>query len=387
MKLYLGRSRFLYLLTGLVWVSLSACDLAINKKNLPTLPKVNPPGGSTVLPLGAAVPGVTFSGSLAGKTMYRLPSPVNSNNCWTDSVFWNGSELFYGVSAINWTNLDQGSLVYNLGSGNSALDCMPPAGFAPQAAPGHTGNFNIYRSQVSAGGWTQTLLPINTGEITSLSAPKFSGNTMVFTKYEKASSYANIYLVQRTGDNTYATPTAFPLNSVNCNDDNPTIHSNATQIVFESNRNDASASSCGANQKLWLTSFSGGSWSSPVPLTGAPANATKSVTQPWLDSSLTTLYWTGTGADCSGGVTTCIMKASGSGTNWSNTAAQIITPTPVGLSWAGGGMLGLVGQYTEAGGYGFLACGIVLDIDPTGSTSGLIFGRFQINIEICAIPL
>jgi hypothetical protein len=38
----------------------------------------------------------------------------------------------------------------------------------------------------------------------------------------------------------------------------------------------------------------------------------------------------------------------------------------VGSAWDGGGVLGLVGQYTEANGYAFVACGIVADIDTTG---------------------
>jgi hypothetical protein len=66
---------------------------------------------------------------------------------------------------------------------------------------------------------------------------------------------------------------------------------------------------------------------------------------------------------------------------------QIITPTAVGTGWSGGGMLGIVGQYTEANGYAFVACGIVADVDPTFGTQSLIFGRFAINIQTCIIPL
>lgn len=344
-------------------------------------PAPSPTPTGLTIPYGAAVPGVTFGGALAGKTMYLLPNTVNFSNCWMDSVAWTGSELFFGISSLNWTQLDNGHTVYE-------PSCNPNPAFDAQVAPGTTGNFNLYRAEVQGSNWVLSSLPLNVGQTVSVAAGKLSGNTFVYVKYEKtASAYGNIYLSQRTGDNTYTSGVAFSQNSANCNEDNPFLYANGTQMIFESSRANPTATSCGTTQKLWSSSYDGTSWSTPVALTGTPAGMTNSVEQPWEDSTQTNLYWTGSSTDCGGTYPTCVMTAAGSGTSWPGAATAIIKPTGVGTGWYGGGMLGFVGQYTESNGYAFVTCGIVDDVDPTGGTSGLIFGRFQINFNLCVIPL
>jgi hypothetical protein len=329
------------------------------------------------LPLGAPVSGVTLAGPLASKTMYLLPASVNPSHCWMDSVAWTGTELFYGISSINWTSLTQlSAIVYDPA-------CLPQPGFA---SPG-TGTFNIYRAVVRGGSWVLSNLPVNDGQTVSVAAPKISSNTLAYVKYEKTSAAGNIYLATRTGDNSYSSSVAFSGNSANCDDGNPDIFGSGTQMIFESSRADQAATSCSATLKgLWISQYDGASWSPPVAIAGAPAHETAGAFQPWVDANQANLYWTATGAtDCAGSVTTCVKTAAYSGGTPSTTATQIITPTAV-ASWSNG-VVGYVGQYTSANGYSFVTCGIVADIDPTGSTTGLIFGRYKINFNICAIPL
>ena len=243
------------------------------------------------LPLGAAVSGVTLAGPLAGKTMYLLPPSVSPSHCWNDSVEWTGTELFYAISSINWTTLDVSATI--------AYDpaCSPQPGFASPA----TGTFNIYRAVVSGGSWVLSNLPVNDGQTASVAAPKISGSTLAYVKYEKSAAAGNIYLAIRNGDNSYSSSIAFPRNSTSCNDDNPDVFANGTQMIFESSRSDPAASSCGALQKLWSSQFDGTTWSTPVALTGAPANETAGAFQPWVDANQSNLYWTANGAtDCAG---------------------------------------------------------------------------------------
>jgi hypothetical protein len=350
-------------------------------------------------PLGTAMAGATLSGPLAGKQLYLIGAPVNPSGCWVDSEFWSGSELFFGITSLDYTSVNDGSLVYN-GS------CSPSPPFDPQSGPGVTGNFNIYRAEVVGSAWVLTILPINAGQTTSLAAPKLSGSLMVFVKYEKASGYGNIYLSTRTGDNTYTAPIAFSQNSATCDDDNPALSNSGNQIIFTSTRNIGNGSSCSPtnNKTFWSSTFSGGVWSTPVSITGAPAAATNAVDQAWVDSTGTNLYWTGVGTDCTSLSETCIITAGGGGTNWPNSPTQIASGMPV-LSWptTGGTFVSLIGQFTEGNGYAFTACGITYYVGSS-VTSGLTtlnsqsvfaganspsppYYYYHTDIKACVIPL
>jgi len=115
---------------------------------------------------------------------------------------------------------------------------------------------------------------------------------MAAVVYEKTNSYGNIYLVNRTANNSWGLPVAFNQNSTSCNDDNPMIDANGTKIIFESSRSAAAVgSSCLAHQKLWSSSLVSGTWTTPVALTGGPTLGA-AATQPWLDETTGKLYWT-----------------------------------------------------------------------------------------------
>lgn len=337
----------------------------------------NTPGAgsaSVVLPLGAPVSGVTLSGPLAGKTMYLLPSSVNPAKCWKDSAAWNGSELLYGLSSISWTKLFATNAAYV-----ADPQCTLPGN--------HLGiDFNVYSAKPVGGSWTLQNLAFNSGAH-PFAAAKISGNLLAFVSFEKApSSWGNIYLVNRTGANSWGPVTLFPQSSASCNDDNPVLLANGTKIIFESNRADSAATSCIANhQQLWISTFSSGAWSAPVPLVGAPALQPQSY-HPWVDENSGILYWTADSASCGGGVINCVMQAAPQGADWSNTAQKIITPTPLTAGVANGKVV-MVGQFTQANGYAIAACAIATETDPTGSTPTLFANRWTIVVNICAIPL
>ncbi len=246
---------------------------------------------------------------------------MNPQGCWIDSQYWTGSELFFGVSSIDWTALNNGSLTYN-GS------CAPTPSFVTQNSPGITGNFNIYRGIITGSAWTLTNLNLNGSQTVSLAALKMASSTPItaFVKYEKSSGNGNIYLTQRTADNSFSVPSSFVQNSTSCNDDNPMFDSSGSQLIFTSSRNVSNGSTCSsANLKsFWSSTFSG-SWQTPVAVILAP-NATSSVDHAWLDVRDSTLYWTASGIDCSGPVTTCIRSAAGTATTFTTSPAQIATP-------------------------------------------------------------
>jgi hypothetical protein len=354
---------------------------------------------SNVMPLGAALAGATLAGPLAGKQLYLLAAPVNPSECWVDSEYWSGSELFFAISSVDYTALTNGSYTYN-----SA--CNPVPGFSPQSSPGVTGNFNIYRALVTGSQWVLTNLPLNVAQITALGAPKLNGNQMVFVKYEKASGNGNIYLTTRTGDNTYTTPVAFSQNSANCNDDNPTLFNSGNQMIFTSSRTIANGSTCSGTAKktFWSSTYNGTSWSTPVAITGAPAGATDSVDQAWVDGTNSTLYWTAGGDDCTGSPEICVKMTTGSGTNWPGTPVQIATPVSV-TAWplTGQPFVSLIGQFTISNGYAFTACGVTTYVGSSAS-SGLTtlngvsvsgganspsppYYYYHTDIKACVIPL
>ncbi len=330
------------------------------------------------IPLGTPVAGVTLSGPLAGKTMYLLPLPVNPVSCWKDSVEWTGTELLYGISAIGYTQLVALTPSYAADPG-----CSLPSG--------HVGApvFNVYSAVPANGTWQLTDLAFNTGAH-PFSSPKVSGSTVVYSSYEKTSSLlSNLYLIQRTGANSWGTPVAFSRNGAITNDDNADIFANGTKMIFESNRLDPLAVSSAANhQQLWTSTFVSGAWTVPAPLVGAPALGAQSF-QPWVDETTGNLYWTGDSAACGGGVMNCVQMAVPSGQNWSNAAQTIIAPSPL-VAGATSGKVVLVGQYTQAKDahgklYAFAVCGVATE-GGNGTAANLYLGRWSIYINVCVIP-
>jgi len=355
---------------------------------------------SSTFPVGPELSGATLAGPLAGKHLYLVPGAVNPTGCWVDSEYWSGSELFFGITSFDYTSLTNSTLTQN-------SSCEPTPGFDPQNSPGVTGNFNIYRAVVQGGSWVLTNLPLNLNEITSLAAPKFDGDHMVFAKYEKSNGQANIYFSTRTGDNSYTTPVAFTWNSSTCNDDNPTIFNSGNQVIWTSTRTVADGSACSGTdlKTFWSSTFSGGAWGTPVPITGTPASATSTVDQAWVDTAETTMYWTAASADCTGSPEICIMMAGGSGTNWSTNPTQIATPLNI-LQWPTSStdpFVSLIGQFTMSNGYAFAACGVTYYVGSSntgglttlngvavnaGATSpGPPYYYYHTDIHACMIPL
>ena len=52
------------------------------------------------VPLGDEALGITLNGHLAGRTVYFLDASFNLPDCWLDSVYWTGRDLYYAISSI-----------------------------------------------------------------------------------------------------------------------------------------------------------------------------------------------------------------------------------------------------------------------------------------------
>jgi hypothetical protein len=240
----------------------------------------------------------------------------------------------------------------------------------------------------------------------ALAAPKLLGDQMVFVKYEKTNSNGNIYLSQRTGDNTYSNPVAFSQNSAACNDDNPTLFNSGNQMIFTSTRTVGNGTSCSGTSKktFWSSTYNGSTWSTPVPVAGTPASATGDVDQAWVDATNSTIYWTASGADCTGTPEICIMMATGSNANWTTSPQQIATPLSV-TSWplTTQPFVSLIGQFTIQNSHAFAACGVTTYVGSS-ATAGLTtlnsqsvsqganspsppYYYYHTGIQACVIPL
>lgn len=331
-------------------------------------------------PLGQAVSGVTLAGELAGKTMYLLPVQINLTHCWKDSVYWDGTQLLLGLSALSYTGILATSPSY-------AAD---PGCTVPSSHQGVNTNFNVYSAVASGGVWSLTNLGVNSSTY-ALAAPKLSGTTLVAVDYTISAPKTQggyIYFATQTGTNSWSGPTAFAQNATTCTDDNPAFYSAGSKLIFESNRQTgAVGASCntGNHQKLWTSTLSAGVWSTPTSVTGAPSTLGAQALQPWVNDVDGTLYWTGDSSACGGSVMNCVLSAPSSGAGWSNAATQILTPTP--LTSGADGKVVLVGQFTKANGFAVMACGLATDTDPTASTPSLIGSRWTIVIGVCAVPL
>jgi hypothetical protein len=336
-----------------------------------------PAATAALFSYGDAIQGATLSGPLAGKAFYLLGGGVNHSNCWQDSEYWDGTTLWFALTSTSWTKLAAQSI--------KAAD---PGCALPTEQNG--GGFNIYSAVPSAGTWTITHPSFNsfTNGTLDLAAPKLSGSLLAAVIYEKTNAKGNIYFVTKTGADSWTAPVAFSQNTTACNDDNPVVFANGSKMIFESDRLTASTgSSCTGHQKLWFSQLVGGTWSTPVALTGGPTLGA-AATQPWLDESAGQLYWTADNANadvCPTNTANCVVEADGTGTSWSSTLKMILSPSPFLNSASSDGKLLLVGQFTMANGYAVASCGIATYSAATDPA--LLGNHLALHFSGCVIPL
>ncbi len=92
------------------------------------------------IPVEREVSGLTLGGHLAGKKVYLLPDEINFPNCWKDSVTWTGEDLYYAVTALDFTKLLTGT----------AYEFKPECTLPPEQ---EGSEFSIYRARPVKGGW------------------------------------------------------------------------------------------------------------------------------------------------------------------------------------------------------------------------------------------
>lgn len=321
-----------------------------------------PPEGD--IPLGELVSGVTLGGPLAGKQMFLLPEEVNIPGCWMDSPHWTGSQLFFGLTSMNFSKLISGAAIeFN-------PQCRLPQGQT-------SGAFDIYGASWAGGKWQIKRQSLNSGD--SDAGISTSGNNIAYVIYSSEPKSWDIYFADRASGGNWGAPYAFGLNSA-CREDNPAIFAGGTKIIFESNRKDAAGGSCYDPEvddimKLWYSEKTQDcSWAEPVLLSGAPNQGEKN-TQPWVDEENGYLYWT---ADKECG---CIRRIPFDGKNVSGQFETVVTPSIASLfDGTADGKVVFVGEYSQGSGNAFVSCAIA-------SQGGPYLGKWNISINLCAIPL
>ena len=167
-----------------------------------------------------------------------------------------------------------------------------------------------------------------------------------------------------------------------CQEDNPEIYADGAKMIFESSRTRADGSRCDSNSQnksLWFTEREDGSWTLPTRLSGAPSVNDKN-TQPWVDEESGYLYWTAD-KECA-----CIRRVRWIDDKVVGDFEDIVVPSIVGISrGTADGKIVFVGEYSEAEGHVFFACGLA-SLESSGGDRYLFNGRWTIEIRLCVAP-
>jgi hypothetical protein len=306
------------------------------------------------------VSGITLSGPLAGKKAYILDTDINFPNCWMDSVHWTGSELFYGLTSIDFSNL----------LANASFEYKSICNLPEDQVDG---DFDIYVAKPVAGEWQLANQNVNTD--VSDAGMSISAEKIAFTRYFAPPESWDIYFADRVTINAWSEPVAYDHNSI-CKEDNPEIYANATKMIFESNRSDAVGSSCNDEDamKLWFSEKITGYWSTPNLIAGIPNEGEKN-TQPWVDESEGYLYWT----DDKG--CNCVRRISFDGKTVTGDAQDVVVPNISSLAdGTADGEVVFLGEYSQDDNNAFIACAVA-------KAGGPFMDQWSIDINLCVIPL
>ncbi|MFW5447438.1 MAG: hypothetical protein ACKE8G_04810 [Methylophagaceae bacterium] len=315
------------------------------------------------IPLGEEVKGITLNGHLSGRKVYKLGPDINIENCWQDSVQWTGKELYFGLTAINFSELLSGK------GFKYKSDCLLPS---TQISP----NFDIYRAVLNNGAWTIS----NQSKLNSIesdAAIGVSGTNIAFIRFFNYPKSYDIFLSELDNNNEWGQPVEYPFNS-KCKEDNPALFNDGIDIIFESSRKDPEGKKCYSpssdTMELWHSKQNcDGSWSLPSLLPKEVNKGTKN-TQPWVDEINHLLYWT---ADKEGGV---IKRISFDGEKVSGKSEIILRPNLAALAnGSAHGQVVFIGEYSEANDYVFIAC-------ATALSGGKFMNKWDIEIDLCIIP-
>jgi hypothetical protein len=152
---------------------------------------------------------------------------------------------------------------------------------------------------------------------------------MAFVRYDTSSNAGDIYLTKKqAGVWSTAQKLPAPINSA-CVDDNAALSRDGTRFYFDSNRADDRGTTCKPTAKfdtrtIYVSTISGGTWSNPVPIAGAPNGGLFHwQIYPREDP---TLYYAGHEPDCGGDV--CIYRAELNSDGSYGNEKVVAQPTP-----------------------------------------------------------
>jgi hypothetical protein len=228
----------------------------------------------------------------------KLSGAMNTAG-WEDSAFisYDGTRLYFGYSPLDYYEFTQGNAV-----------TVGPTG-PPERPDQHGDSFDIYEARIQGGSWAIENSSANSTDPLLHEAAIGVDNdesTMAFVQFDPE---GDIYLTEKKADGTWDTPVAppSPINTP-CVEDNPHLSGDGLKLYFDSNRDDIDGITCldesGGNQRsIYVSTNSGGTWSTPEKIQGAPESHVDSW-QVFVDESGTYLYWSGA---CPGGA--CLFRA------------------------------------------------------------------------------
>lgn len=295
-------------------------------------------GGGTPTPTNTDAPAPPVLGAIPDLALSdgwtnprRLADDVNTSG-WEDSSFISadGRTLYFGYS--------RGNITLLVNSGMQVAD-------GPNRPGHHFDGFDIYEATIEDGAWTVVNSSVNDPGDWSEAAQGVNGDQsrMAFIRFELTPGYdPNIYFADWDGTawtNVQKAPA--PLNTT-CEEDNTHLSADGQRLYWDSNRADATGTSClppnGLQERaLWMSEWDGNDWSTPVQVDGQQWTSPVIHWQPFEDFAGENLYWSGADIDCPYG---CLYKAPITGPAEVGTVSTImeITTGGNGHPWAIGEM-------------------------------------------------
>jgi hypothetical protein len=218
---------------------------------------------------------------------------------WEDSSFIapDGRRLYFG-----YTRWDYDELV-----GNQQIVLT-----GPERPGDHGGAFDIYEATLDQDGWH--VVNSSANDATDIpEAAQGVDRTERYMVFARFAGDADLYETTRTSTAVdWAMPTLLPSPvSTDCVEDNPHVTADGEWLLFDSDRADATGTSCkapGEPRDLWISARAGATWSAPVLVAGVP-NQGLTRFQPFASAGAGEIYWAGASAvDCATSYS-CLYRA------------------------------------------------------------------------------
>ena len=229
-----------------------------------------------------------------------LAAPVNTVG-WEDSPFISadGNVLYFGYSPLDLDELQQG-----------IVSVIGPT-TAPERPNHHGVHMDIYEARIEDDAWLIDSSSANSSnDLHPEAAIGVNGDqsTMVFGRFV---GEGDLYISEKTGD-VWNTPQLLPAPiNTQCAEDNPHLSRDGLRLYFDSNREDATGTSCtdestSKHRQIFVGERTGDTWGTPVVIAGAPSGMQVDW-QAFTKSGGEYLYWN---TDCTPARTqSCVFRA------------------------------------------------------------------------------